>query len=64
MRRACDAPTFSASQATGSGVWRAGGESGAATSLSWCTALASASDACRQRALPCASVVNATSPPL
>eukprot|EP00965_Chrysotila_dentata_P176824 5839946-Pleurochrysis_carterae.AAC.1 len=63
MRRTGDAPMFCVSQFAGTGVTRGGDESVAAIASTWRTALASASGARRQRALPSASVVKATSPP-
>eukprot|EP00965_Chrysotila_dentata_P170208 5618192-Pleurochrysis_carterae.AAC.1 len=63
MRRTGDAPMFCASQFAGTGVIRVGDEFVAVTSPTWYTALVSASDVRRQRALPSASVVKATSLP-
>eukprot|EP00965_Chrysotila_dentata_P021781 721227-Pleurochrysis_carterae.AAC.2 len=61
MRRVGDAP--GALQFAGAGAKRDGDESVAGATPSWHATLALASGARRQRALPFASVVNATSLP-
>eukprot|EP00965_Chrysotila_dentata_P058449 1938354-Pleurochrysis_carterae.AAC.1 len=63
MRRTCDAPVFGVSQFAGTAV--VCGDDGFVEVIAsaGCSTLASASGARRQRALPFASVVKATSPP-